>query len=95
MSASRTGTCGVAGSRSLVAATATATSMSPPQTANGSRHDTSPSRPPSTGPVAKPSPSTRSELYRLILTDWSEADRRTLATMLHRLDQSMDNHLRT
>jgi DNA-binding MarR family transcriptional regulator len=36
----------------------------------------------------------RAELYQGILADWSDADRRTLATMLHRLNQSMDRHLR-
>ncbi len=37
----------------------------------------------------------RADLYQRILTDWSEADRRALATMLHRLNQAMDSHLRT
>jgi hypothetical protein len=33
------------------------------------------------------------EGYRQILTDWSGGGRSALATLLHRLNQSMDSHL--
>jgi DNA-binding MarR family transcriptional regulator len=36
----------------------------------------------------------RADLYERILTDWSDDDRSALATLLHRLNQSMDSHLR-
>jgi DNA-binding MarR family transcriptional regulator len=36
----------------------------------------------------------RAELYDGILAGWSEADRRTLATMLHRLNEALDAHTR-
>jgi DNA-binding MarR family transcriptional regulator len=36
----------------------------------------------------------RADLYEEILTGWSAADRATLATLLHRLNQSMDAHAR-
>jgi DNA-binding MarR family transcriptional regulator len=36
----------------------------------------------------------RRELYERILIDWSDDDRSALATLLHRLNQSMDSHLR-
>jgi DNA-binding MarR family transcriptional regulator len=37
----------------------------------------------------------REELYAQMLTSWSEEDRRTLAALLHRLNQSMDEYART
>jgi DNA-binding MarR family transcriptional regulator len=37
----------------------------------------------------------RAELYDGILAAWSETDRRTLATMLHRLNEALDTHART
>jgi DNA-binding MarR family transcriptional regulator len=36
----------------------------------------------------------RAELYDAILAGWSEPDRRTLATMLHRLNEALDVHTR-
>ena len=36
----------------------------------------------------------RAELYDTILAAWSESDRRTLATMLHRLNDALDAHTR-
>ncbi len=36
----------------------------------------------------------RAELYDGILAGWSEADRRRLATMLHRLNEALDAHTR-
>ena len=36
----------------------------------------------------------RAELYESILAGWSEADQRTLAAMLHRLNASLDAHMR-
>lgn len=37
----------------------------------------------------------REQLYAQMLTGWSEEDRRTLAALLHRLNQSMDEYART
>jgi DNA-binding MarR family transcriptional regulator len=37
----------------------------------------------------------REELYAQMLTGWSEEDRCTLAALLHRLNQSMDEYART
>jgi DNA-binding MarR family transcriptional regulator len=37
----------------------------------------------------------REELYARLLASWSEADRRTLAELMHRLNQSMDEATRT
>jgi hypothetical protein len=36
----------------------------------------------------------RADLYERILVDWSGDDRDALATLLHRLNQSMDAHLK-
>jgi DNA-binding MarR family transcriptional regulator len=36
----------------------------------------------------------RAELYERILVDWSDGDRDALATLLHRLNQSMDSHVK-
>jgi len=36
----------------------------------------------------------RRELYGRILADWSERDRRSLATLMHRLNESLDRHTR-
>jgi len=36
----------------------------------------------------------RADLYDRILVDWSGDDRNALATLLHRLNQSMDAHLK-
>lgn len=36
----------------------------------------------------------RADLYERILVDWSGDDRNALATLLHRLNQSMDAHLK-
>jgi DNA-binding MarR family transcriptional regulator len=36
----------------------------------------------------------REQLYAAMLADWSEKDRRTLAALLHRLNQSMDEYAR-
>jgi DNA-binding MarR family transcriptional regulator len=37
----------------------------------------------------------REQLYAEMLAGWSEEDRRTLAALLHRLNQSMDEYART
>jgi DNA-binding MarR family transcriptional regulator len=37
----------------------------------------------------------REQLYAEMLASWSEEDRRTLAGLLHRLNQSMDEYART
>jgi DNA-binding MarR family transcriptional regulator len=37
----------------------------------------------------------REQLYAQMLAGWSEEDRRTLAALLHRLNQSMDEYART
>ena len=36
----------------------------------------------------------RTRLYDSILADWSAADRRSLAGLLHRLNESLDTHIR-
>ncbi len=37
----------------------------------------------------------REQLYARLLASWSEEDRRTLATMMHRLNHAMDEYART